>query len=122
MKSKPSVQPRMSTNLQSATKRIEAPIKRFFSGERRIFSETEWKHFHCLLAIGLLSQGCCTVQPAREHERAIPKADVQVDFSDPLLNHREILLFGSIDGAAAERTIQKLLFLDRESHSMKGQQ
>ena len=42
--------------------------------------------------------------------------DTKVDFTDPVLNRRQILLFGPIDQRAAERTIQKLLFLDDQSH------
>jgi ATP-dependent Clp protease protease subunit len=48
------------------------------------------------------------VQPAKSHS--------PVDFADPVLNRRQILLFGDIDEKAAERTIQKLLFLENKSH------
>ncbi len=50
-----------------------------------------------------LSAGCHT----RSH----------VDYKDPVLNQRKILLFGPIDQHAAELTIQKLLFLDGKSHA-----
>ena len=62
--------------------------------------------------LGALLQGCCTPQ----HEATIPQAEVRVDFSDPVLDRRQILLFGTIDQRAAERIIQKLLFLDGKSH------
>jgi ATP-dependent Clp protease, protease subunit len=39
----------------------------------------------------------------------------KVDFSDPVLNRRQILLFGQIDEPAAEKTIQKLLYLDAQN-------
>ena len=74
-----------------------------------------WNFFArvALLSIALsalLSEGCYTEFP-RE-----PEVDAHVDFSDPLLNRRHILLFGSIDQRAAEVTIQKLLYLDGQSH------
>ncbi len=40
-----------------------------------------------------------------------------VDYKDPVLNQRKILLFGPIDQQAAELTIEKLLFLDGKSHA-----
>jgi hypothetical protein len=40
-----------------------------------------------------------------------------VDYKDPVLNQRQILLIGPIDQRAAEVTIQKLLFLDGKSHN-----
>jgi len=45
------------------------------------------------------------------------KAASPVDFADPVLNRRQILLFGDIDDRAAERTIQKLLFLEGKGQS-----
>jgi ATP-dependent Clp protease, protease subunit len=39
-----------------------------------------------------------------------------VDFADPVLNHRQVLLFGDIDETSAESTIQKLLFLENKNH------
>jgi len=53
-------------------------------------------------AIGFFLQGCSTVR--------------HVDFSDPVLNSRKILLFGPIDQQTAEITIQKLLYLDSKGH------
>jgi ATP-dependent Clp protease protease subunit len=67
-----------------------------------------------LCALCLLSQGCYTEIP-RDSE-GDPQLRARVDFSDPLLNRRHILLFGPIDQPAAEATIQKLLYLDSESH------
>jgi len=43
-------------------------------------------------------------------------AEVSVDFNDPLLNQRQVLLFGPIDQRAADSTIQKLLFLEGQNH------
>jgi ATP-dependent Clp protease protease subunit len=40
----------------------------------------------------------------------------RVDYTDPVLNQRRILLFGPIDQQAAELAIQKLLFLDSKNH------
>jgi hypothetical protein len=62
--------------------------------------------------LGVLLQGCCTFQS----EVKVPAADKRVDFADPVLNRRQVLLFGSIDQQAAEHTIQKLLFLEGISH------
>ena len=66
--------------------------------------------------LGVLLQGCYTPQQAREPEKTVSQADARVDFTDPVLNRRQILLFGKIDQRAAELTIQKLLFLDGKSH------
>ena len=41
----------------------------------------------------------------------------EVDFTDPVLNSRKILLFGDIDQRTAEVAIQKLLFLDGKGHA-----
>jgi len=41
---------------------------------------------------------------------------VQIDFTDPVLNQRQILLLGDITPRVAEVTIQKLLYLDGKSH------
>ena len=50
-------------------------------------------------------------------EKAVTQADVRVDFSDPVLNARKILLFGGIDQRTAEIAIQKLLYLDGKEHA-----
>jgi ATP-dependent Clp protease protease subunit len=54
-----------------------------------------------VVSYSLLWQGCRTNQ---------------VDYADPVLNSRKILLFGPLDEQAAELTIQKLLYLDEKSH------
>ena len=41
----------------------------------------------------------------------------KVDFTDPVLLRREILLVGEIDEQSAKRAIQELLFLDEKSHA-----
>jgi ATP-dependent Clp protease protease subunit len=40
----------------------------------------------------------------------------RIDFADPVLQHRQLLLFGDIDQDAAKRIVQELLFLDNQSH------
>ena len=69
-----------------------------------------------LFALLALLQGGCTIQflDSRETHRA--KAYSPVDFADPVLNRRQILLIGNIDEKLAERTIQQLLFLEGKSH------
>ncbi len=62
-----------------------------------------------LTALGLLLHGCCTPQRTSETEQV--RADARVDFTDPVLNSRKILLFGGIDEQAGAVTIQRLLFL-----------
>ena len=69
-----------------------------------------------IVVLGVLLQGCSTPQRTSEPEKAIPQADARVDFADPVLNNRQILLFGPIDQRAAELAIQKLLFLDTKNH------
>ena len=41
---------------------------------------------------------------------------MHVDFADPVLNDRKILLFGPIDQRAAEVVIREFLYLDGKSH------
>jgi len=69
----------------------------------------------CALA-ALLSSGCSLrlLDSPRFVQSASPASPV--DFTDPVLNRRQILLFGDIDDRVAERTIQKLLFLEGKSH------
>jgi len=69
-----------------------------------------------LTVLGVFLQGCSTPQRAAEPERNYSQVDVRVDFSDPVLSRRQILLFGSIDQQTAEIAIQKLLFLDNKGH------
>lgn len=64
----------------------------------------------------MLLQGCYTPHQTRVPEKTVSQADARVDFSDPVLNQRQILLFGKIDQRAAELTIQKMLYLDGKSH------
>jgi ATP-dependent Clp protease, protease subunit len=75
--------------------------------------------FIILLSVAVLAvflQGCSTPQRAAEPKQTYSQADVRVDFNDPVLNSRQILLFGSIDQQTAEIAIQKLLFLDNKGH------
>ena len=73
--------------------------------------------FLSFASVGALLQGCSTPQPASEPEKTLSQADVRVDFADPVLNSRQILLFGAIDQRTAEIAIQKLLFLDGKNHN-----
>ena len=66
--------------------------------------------------LGVVVQGCSTPQRMSEPEQRVSPADARVDFTDPVLNSRKILLFGPIDQRAAEVTIQKLLFLESKGH------
>ncbi|HEY5503875.1 MAG TPA: ATP-dependent Clp protease proteolytic subunit [Sedimentisphaerales bacterium] len=68
-----------------------------------------------LVSLGLLLPGCSTPQQSAKPEAA-PQLDTRVDFNDPLLNSRKILLFGLIDQQTADVAIQKLLFLDSKGH------
>ena len=65
-------------------------------------SATGWSITILALACLLLGGGCRT--------------SGRVDFSDPILNDRKILLFGPIDARTAELTIRELLYLDGKSH------
>ena len=69
-----------------------------------------------LCALAALLQSGCMIQlsdPTPDVQTA--KTTSPVDFADPVLNRRQVLLFGDIDDRAAERTIQKLLFLEGKS-------
>ena len=70
-----------------------------------------------IAVLGGLLEGCSTPQGAADPGKTILQADARVDFTDPVLNRRQILLFGPIDQRMAELTIQKLLFLDGKSHA-----
>ena len=63
---------------------------------------TSWSIAILALACLLVGGGCRTAG--------------RLDYSDPILNDRKILLFGPIDARTAELTIQKLLYLDGKSH------
>ncbi len=69
-----------------------------------------------LVVVGTLIQGCCTPPQTGGQEKTVSRSDARVDFADPVLNRRQILLFGPIDQRASELTIQKLLFLDGKGH------
>ena len=69
-----------------------------------------------IAALGVFVQGCSTSPQIHNSAEANPHVQARVDFNDPVLNSRKILLFGPIDQQAAEVTIQKLLFLDSKGH------
>jgi ATP-dependent Clp protease protease subunit len=64
----------------------------------------------------VLLPGCVIYSGSQDSHDANSPAGAKVDFSDPVLNRRQIFLFGSIEQRVAETTIQKLLFLDAKSH------
>jgi ATP-dependent protease ClpP protease subunit len=68
------------------------------------------------LVFAALFNGGCTIQLFDSNDVWRAKTQSPVDFADPVLNRRQILLFGDIDEKAAERTIQKLLFLEGKGH------
>ena len=72
--------------------------------------------FLSVVVVGALLPGCSTPQRTTEPGQTLSQADVRVDFTDPVLNNRQILLFGAIDQRAAELTIQKLLYLLQDMH------
>src|SRR5260221_608180 len=73
-------------------------------------------YFSITLVLAALWQGGCVFNMGPlDQDSAAPRHD-KADFADPVLMHRQILLFGDIDEKAAERTIQQMLFLDGQSH------
>ena len=73
--------------------------------------------------LGILLSGCSATisvaQPPQQNAESATtpsQSDARVNFNDPLLNGRKILLFGPIDQRSAEIVIQKLLFLDSKGH------
>src|SRR5450759_570090 len=99
---------------------LSVPLSRFTSRVgggsafcvRRLHTMRTFIIFLSIAVVGALLQGCATPQRTSEPEKTLSLADVRVDFTDPVLNSRKILLFGPIDQRAAEAMIQKLLFLD----------
>ena len=86
----------------------------------RIF---QFKIAFFVAVIGFLLSGCSTTislgrpqQQTTEPDTASAQSNSRVNFNDPLLNSRKILLFGPIDQRTAEIAIQKLLFLDSKGH------
>lgn len=69
-----------------------------------------------LAVLAVLWQGCHAPQQAGRPGQAAVPSEARVDFKDPVLNRRQIVLFGLIDQRAAELTVQKLLFLDGAGH------
>jgi ATP-dependent Clp protease protease subunit len=64
-----------------------------------------------LLASGVF-QGCTIlVDPG-----AMQRAEARIDFSDPVLNQRRILIVGKVTEATAAETIRQLLFLDAQNN------
>src|SRR5262249_36183546 len=71
-----------------------------------------------VIVLGTFLPGCViyTEDPWDGSDASSSHKDVQVDFNDPVLNRRQVLLFGMINQRAAELAIQKLLYLDGKSH------
>ena len=75
--------------------------------------------FRCLLILtaalmGLL-QGCLAIDDNSLRTDSDTLFRSTVDFNDPVLNNRQILLFGEINERIAEATVKKLLFLDAQN-------
>jgi len=70
-----------------------------------------------LLLIGLVfAQGCTVMMESPPSDIASTmKASAKVDFTDPVLNQRRILLVGKITDRVAEEIIRKLFYLDAQS-------
>jgi ATP-dependent Clp protease, protease subunit len=64
-----------------------------------------------LCALALLIPGCAVYYNG-QNDNASFRDQRPVDFSDPVLNRRQVLLIGGITEDVAEETIQKLLYLD----------
>src|SRR5687768_10950720 len=63
-----------------------------------------------------LSTGCVTTAPLPPVKVNTSPAEVRVDFTDALLNRRQVLLIGPLDERSAEILIQKLLYLNGKGH------
>lgn len=70
-----------------------------------------------LLLIGLvLAQGCTVMMESPPSSLiSATKASAKLDYADPVLNQRRILLFGKITDSVAEEIIRKLFYLDAQS-------
>jgi ATP-dependent Clp protease protease subunit len=73
-------------------------------------------HFAALLLLAGAFQGCSIlIQPDPAENTA--KTAAPINFSDPVLNERRILLFGDITERVAQETIQKLFYLDAQTEA-----
>ncbi len=69
-----------------------------------------------LLLAGVF-QGCVFILPTEEtFSDGSMKSRTPVDYSNPVLNQRQIIIIGGLTEAVAEETIQKLLYLDSKGH------
>ena len=68
-----------------------------------------------LLLTALLQTGCLFQFDSSPFEQSSARR-APIDFSNPVLARRQILVFGELDDQAAERATQQLLFLDNQSH------
>ncbi len=65
-----------------------------------------------LCSLALLLSGCAIYYSDNRPSRAERPS---IDYEDPVLNNRQILLIGEIDEDMAQDTIQRLLYLDKKS-------
>ena len=77
---------------------------------------SKFNHLLLFAALGLLGSGCYSLPPRSVSVESRARTEARVDFNDPVLNERKILLIGPIDEPAAALMIQKLLYLDSKSH------
>src|SRR6266446_3893187 len=76
---------------------------------RRSFLSSGW------LLTALLQAGCLFQFDSSPFDQSSAK-HAPLDFSNPVLARRQILVFGELDEPAAERATQQLLFLEGQSH------
>jgi len=68
-----------------------------------------------LLPVGLVQTGCLFQFDSSPFDQSSGRRP-PIDFSNPVLARRQILVFGELDDQAAERATQQLLYLDNQNH------
>jgi ATP-dependent Clp protease protease subunit len=68
-------------------------------------------YFRLVTALGLMGilQGCLLVSSDMTTEQTV---DARLDFSDPVLNQRRVILAGEITESSAAKVIREMLYLD----------
>jgi ATP-dependent protease ClpP protease subunit len=74
------------------------------------------KYCSLTLVLAVLLQEGCVISRGTPQDGPGSATAAHEEFADPVLLHRQILLFGNIDEPVAKRTIRELLFLDGQSH------